>query len=110
MIPDGTFLMFSFCASRFTRHGRGSPNFRIARRLQVMLPKFWQRKFARGIGVQMPWAVSARQTLLTNSLLQGHESMEQRLWPGRTPRDMHVHRQIPVDPLQHIVTLLERTS
>src|SRR5882757_2440543 len=50
------------------------------------------------------------QSLLVNLLLQGHERVNQRFGARRTSGDVHVDRNIAVNTLQYVITLLERTA
>jgi len=54
--------------------------------------------------------VPLRQRLFINFLLQRHKGVQQRLRARRAAWDVHIHRDVPVNPFKHVITLLKRTT
>jgi hypothetical protein len=75
-----------------------------------MLAKPRHGEFAGRVGVQMARALVAGQWLVGDSPLQGHEGVNEGLGPRRAAGNVHVHRNITINPLEHVVALFERPA
>src|SRR6266480_2617272 len=85
-------------------------NVRIGWRLQIMFAKRRHWKFARLFRLQELGLVRAAQFLTIDLALQFHERVQQRFRPRRTTWNVNVDRNVTIDSLEHVVTLLEWTS
>src|SRR3954470_1096204 len=75
-----------------------------------MLTKRGHRELAwNGLLEEVGFAL-AGQLLFVDFALQFHESMEQRLRPRWTARDVNVDRNITIDSFQDVVALFEGTT
>src|SRR5436309_886089 len=83
------------------------PDFRVKRRLQIVLAVLRHGKFSPCIRVPIARSIWPPQSLRIDFSLQSHERFDQRLWPRWTTGDMHIYRQIAIDALKHVVSLLE---
>src|SRR6266508_1755510 len=99
---------FKLPARRCPHFSRRGPHLWITRRHQVVLAELWDGKFARRVRMEVARAARAGQRLLVDLSLQGHEGMDERLGPRRTAGDVDIHRNITINALEHVVTLLER--
>src|ERR1041385_2985851 len=72
-----------------------------------MLSETRHGKLAERGGIQMAWSMFIRQALALDLLLQSHERVNQSLGSRRTARNVNVHRDVAIDPLENIVALLE---
>src|SRR4030095_15022528 len=86
------------------------PDVRIAGRLEIVRAEVRHWELTGCFRIKVPRAGRHEPRLLVNLALERHEGMDERLRPWSTARDMHVHRQVTVDALEHIVTLLERPA
>src|ERR1700677_3881983 len=77
----------------------------VLRRLESVLAKLRHWKLAGQILLQMPWARLIRKALAADFFLQGHEGVNQGLGPRRTTGNVHIDRDIAVDPLEHVVAV-----
>ena len=75
-----------------------------------MLSKLWHGKLTLSLRIQESRPALSGQWLRIDFLLQSHECLEQSFRPRRATGNMHIHRNIAVDPLQHVIPLLERPS
>ena len=60
--------------------------------------------------IQVPRPILPGQRLPIDPFLQRHKRVQQSFRPRRAAGNMHVHRNIAIDPLQHVVSLLERAA
>src|SRR5678810_1075784 len=67
-------------------------------------------EFARRVRNKMARAVCAGQLLFVDLPLQRHERVDERLGPWWAAGNMHIHRDVAVDALEHVVALLERPA
>src|SRR5436190_13736689 len=75
-----------------------------------MLAELRHWEFAWRVWNKMAWAVWAGQLLLVDLALQRHEGMDERFGSRWTAGDVHVHRDVAVNALEHVVALLERPA
>ena len=61
-----------------------------------MFSLLWHGKLTWSIHIEKPRPALSRQVLFANLLLQCHQRLQQRLRPGRAPRNMHIDRNVPV--------------
>src|SRR5688572_3733385 len=94
----------------FSQQDGRFPKSWILRRNQISFAKFGNGKLARFVRIKMPRAVRAGHYLFIDFLLQSDEGMQKRFRTRRTSRDVHVHWNISINPLEHVVTLLERAT
>ncbi len=83
------------------------PDRRVGSWFQVVLAILWHGELTRRLRNQVPRALFASKRLLIDFALQRHERVQQCLRTWRATGYMHIHGDVTVDPLEHVVTLLE---
>src|SRR5689334_13465976 len=58
----------------------------------------------------MPWALGSSERLFIYFPLQGHERVQQGFRTWRTAWNVHIHWNVTINALEHIVALLERST
>src|SRR5262245_20196104 len=86
---------------------RGLKHVPIRRRFQVVFAKCRHGELTRLIRLEKLGFICAGQFLIVNLALQFHECVKQCLRARRTAGDVNIDRNVTVDALEHIVSLLE---
>ena len=84
----------------------------IARRNEVVFAAFRNGPLADaiGTGANVARGVGPGEFFAVDYLLQFHQPVEQRLGAGRTAWHVNIDRDEAVNPLEHVVALLERPA
>src|SRR6202789_884111 len=84
--------------------------FVVLRWLESVLAKLRHGKLAGQVLLQMPWSRLPRKVLAADLLLQSHESVNQGFRPRGTTGNVHIDRDVAVDPLEHVVAIAKRPT
>src|SRR5687768_6998447 len=96
----------SFCS--YDR--RRLPDVGIAGWFEIAFTEFGNGVFAAIVGSQMARRIGAGEALSTDLFLQRHQAVEQCLGARRAAGNVDVDRDVAIDALEHVVTLLERAA
>src|SRR5450631_1049279 len=75
-----------------------------------MLALMWNGKLALCFGIEKPGATLAGQRLSINLFLQRDQRLQQRLGARGASWDVYIDRNVAIDALQYVVSLLERSA
>src|SRR6516165_10493196 len=92
------------------RQNRRLPHGRVVGRLQIVCAVVRHREFTRRICHHESWPLLACKNLLIDLFLQSHERVQQSLRAWRAAGNVHVHGNVTVNALQHVVSLFERPT